>query len=444
MIENYMDYTFDSCMDSFTLGQEERMVAQWDSYRDIILPPTPAPTPLGPTTPPTPLPPSPAPTIFLCDDESESKLTVNLKTDDYAYEISWELVDALDNNALIGKGDEYKLKSTLHTHNFCVKPSCFALTIKDSFGDGICCAWGDGYYEVLLDGEVMATGGEYGCSETKHVCSPNLSLQPTPAPTPCVGSTHALTVNLKADYWAPAETDWRVIDTVNNDVLIGESDCDTPFELTTHEFCVAPSCFAFTINDIGGDGICCDYGDGYYEVLLDGEIMAAGGEFENTETKEFCSKFTSPWFVSPVGSPDTIVDDAGLTHIIARYSAYNAEHKVTVYESNCQDVVSVFNEVSSSSVSGDSSSITIEADLTLDLSLLLEESNVYTDNEDGTGGTLNFCLEIALYEDSTFETQVVKHKTIYKSPVVLVDGRRVSSGKAGKKRMLSANKCSQN
>ncbi|XXX44121.1 zinc metalloprotease [Sorangium sp. So ce119] len=32
-IENYMDYTDDSCMDAFTAGQADRMSAMWDSYR---------------------------------------------------------------------------------------------------------------------------------------------------------------------------------------------------------------------------------------------------------------------------------------------------------------------------------------------------------------------------------------------------------------------------
>ncbi|KYF70142.1 peptidase [Sorangium cellulosum] len=32
-IQNYMDYTDDSCMDAFTAGQADRMSAMWDSYR---------------------------------------------------------------------------------------------------------------------------------------------------------------------------------------------------------------------------------------------------------------------------------------------------------------------------------------------------------------------------------------------------------------------------
>ena len=53
LINNFMDYTPDSCMDSFTPDQFTRMVGMWNSNRSNgDPPPPPTPTPPTPTEPP--------------------------------------------------------------------------------------------------------------------------------------------------------------------------------------------------------------------------------------------------------------------------------------------------------------------------------------------------------------------------------------------------------
>jgi len=47
-------------------------------------------------------------------------------------------------------------------------------------------------------------------------------------------------------------------------------------------------CFTLTLTDNGGDGLCCDNGDGYYKGLIDGEEIFSGGEFTGTEEREIC------------------------------------------------------------------------------------------------------------------------------------------------------------
>jgi hypothetical protein len=39
-------------------------------------------------------------------------------------------------------------------------------TIYDQYGDGICCGFGNGSYELMLDGETIANGGNFGGSES--------------------------------------------------------------------------------------------------------------------------------------------------------------------------------------------------------------------------------------------------------------------------------------
>ena len=53
----------------------------------------------------------------------------------------------------------------------CLPEGCYDLTVNDSFGDGICCAYGDGSYTLEVDGVVVATGGDFGDGETINTCT---------------------------------------------------------------------------------------------------------------------------------------------------------------------------------------------------------------------------------------------------------------------------------
>lgn len=47
-------------------------------------------------------------------------------------------------------------------------------------------------------------------------------------------------------------------------------------------------CYTFTIFDSYGDGICCDFGNGFYRLeTTDGTIIAEGGEFLSSEISTF-------------------------------------------------------------------------------------------------------------------------------------------------------------
>ena len=43
----------------------------------------------------------------------------------------------------------------------------------------------------------------------------------------------------------------------------------------------------FKINDSAGDGICCQYGQGSYFVVFNGDTIASGGNYTNTESVQF-------------------------------------------------------------------------------------------------------------------------------------------------------------
>ncbi|MEO0726483.1 MAG: lysyl oxidase family protein [Bacteroidota bacterium] len=60
-------------------------------------------------------------------------------------------------------------------------------------------------------------------------------------------------------------------------------------ELKEYGFCLPGNDYDFTIFDSFGDGICCGYGEGYYELkrVEDDAILASGGEFDSEETTSF-------------------------------------------------------------------------------------------------------------------------------------------------------------
>ena len=91
---------------------------------------------------------------------------LTIQPDDYPYEIAWSLT--LPNNSVVSGGD----LTDSFTQAFCYVPGCYTFVITDSYGDGICCNEGDGYYTIESPfGTVLAQGGEYEYSETSEFCS---------------------------------------------------------------------------------------------------------------------------------------------------------------------------------------------------------------------------------------------------------------------------------
>ena len=48
----------------------------------------------------------------------------------------------------------------------------YQFNIADSYGDGMCCAYGDGSYTITVNGDVVATGGDFGDGASHEFCAP--------------------------------------------------------------------------------------------------------------------------------------------------------------------------------------------------------------------------------------------------------------------------------
>jgi hypothetical protein len=100
---------------------------------------------------------------------AEDEIKIEILTDNYPEETTWEVYDVLaDPPLLVGSGGPYDgYPNTLFRDYICVPPGgCYEFTIYDVFGDGICCDYGEGYYNIYYNDQVVATGGEFGSSET--------------------------------------------------------------------------------------------------------------------------------------------------------------------------------------------------------------------------------------------------------------------------------------
>lgn len=105
-----------------------------------------------------------------------TSITVNITPDNYGSEITWTLNDS--GGTTIASGGPYTDGvTTLETQTVgVVVDECYSFTINDSYGDGICCGFGTGNYELVTnEGTVIATGGEYGASETVSISTKALS-----------------------------------------------------------------------------------------------------------------------------------------------------------------------------------------------------------------------------------------------------------------------------
>ncbi|SVB50095.1 uncharacterized protein METZ01_LOCUS202949, partial [marine metagenome] len=77
--------------------------------------------------------------------------------DDFPGETTWDLRD--DSGTILDSGGPYTGGDV--SASWPLSSGDYVWTIYDAFGDGICCGWGEGYYELSMFGEVFASGGEF-------------------------------------------------------------------------------------------------------------------------------------------------------------------------------------------------------------------------------------------------------------------------------------------
>ncbi len=153
MVQNYMDYSDDACMNLFTAQQKLRMRALFEpgGFRESLL------------------------SSKGCDGPANANLiTLTINFDDYPGDISWELRD--ENNQVLffdnNFGNEYQNMSIYY--EFDLGDGDYEFIIADSYGDGLCCNEGNGSY-VIEDKyqTIYSSNGQFGSGETASLALDN-------------------------------------------------------------------------------------------------------------------------------------------------------------------------------------------------------------------------------------------------------------------------------
>ena len=124
----------------------------------------------------------------------DGNVHIEILTDMFGGETSWELVDQTTGDvvASIAQGDlpnSVPDPGELFTWDVAVSGcGCFDFTIFDAFGDGICCAFGDGAYTVEYNGDAVCSGGSFGASETCSDIGGCFATGSVVCPDPVVGA----------------------------------------------------------------------------------------------------------------------------------------------------------------------------------------------------------------------------------------------------------------
>ena len=159
----------------------------------------------------------------------------------------------------------------------------------DSDGDGV------------LNNEDLDDDND-GITDTQELCGTDPVLVVIPS---------NIVVSIFTDNF-PAETTW-VINGPFGPIATGGPYVGQPATLiNTSVSTLLAGVFSFTISDSSNNGICCTFGNGSYNVLVNGASVASGGSFGASETTSFNIKTNINPFTCFTGDPNEDSDSDGI------------------------------------------------------------------------------------------------------------------------------------
>jgi hypothetical protein len=259
-------------------------------------------------------------------------VTLNLLTDNFPSETSFQMIANDFGGADVGfvssnqadpgladgfaDGGDLIQINTAYIFDWDLAPGSYSFTIFDSFGDGICCGFGNGDYSLDTPSGTIPSpsGGAFGSSETI-----DFSIAGTPPTPPGAGPKYPVALDLLTDQFAGETSFGITIDPADlpfggagvrgldldflkfvsanpadpglADGVASPGDLDQNNTNYNFQWLLPQGDYLFTINDSFGDGICCGFGSGDYTLSTANPNASypspSGGAFGSSESISF-------------------------------------------------------------------------------------------------------------------------------------------------------------
>ena len=112
---------------------------------------------------------------------------------------------------VLNQGEDAYENNSSYSEDVCVpENSNIYFTIYDSYGDGICCSYGVGSYQVIACGNTLASGGNFNSMEST-------SFNVGACENPCPSGETEVEININTDNYG-METSWKLVDIDSGEV----------------------------------------------------------------------------------------------------------------------------------------------------------------------------------------------------------------------------------
>ncbi|CAB9528479.1 endonuclease I [Seminavis robusta] len=277
---------------------------------------------------------------------SAENATVYIQPDEYGDEICWEISNPAD-DAVLASGGPYANEDTSPKFVEVDLPQlspeeCYTFSIYDSEALG--------HYQVDYNGTNFSSvfpsfpNGRwehtyFGSSHCTNLSDPPAQGPPisscvtnsptfSPTTTPVIAN-----ITIQPDC-CPGEISWEIKDFTGSILASGSGDENDTLYLPEIGL---EQCYTFTIYDSAGDGLCCDHGIGYYELIAYNETTIVNSSFRDArmEYKHFGSDYctnlpitsapTLPTTDMPTSKPTTTPPCEGEELVAESQGCHSAE-----------------------------------------------------------------------------------------------------------------------